>query len=220
MKYTELEKYLLDNADKKFADFSKSLSNSEYISIGVKNPILRQLVKDHKNDEELILSDFKLGKYLEVDFIYFGLALSRCKNTDEQLGFLRKEIRKAKSWAITDCVVTYIKKINFEQYYSFFLDCYDSKYTYERREAYVLGLKLSKEKNILKVFDYIKEDEEYMVMMAEAWLLATIAINFENEVFDFLKNLKDEKLRRKTISKMSDSFRIKESSKEKFKTLR
>lgn len=31
MKYIELEKYLFEISDKKFADFSKSLSNSDYI---------------------------------------------------------------------------------------------------------------------------------------------------------------------------------------------
>ena len=78
------------------------LSNSEYISIGVKNPALRQIVKDHIKDDELVLEDFKIGKYLEVDFIYFGLALSRLHTIDKQLEFLKQNIKKAKSWSITD----------------------------------------------------------------------------------------------------------------------
>ena len=126
MNYQELEKHLFEISDHKFADFSKSLSNSEYISIGVKNPVLRSIVKERVKDEELKLSDFKLGKYLEVDFIYFGLGLVRCKNVDEQLDFLDKNIYKAKSWAITDTVSTYLKKLTFEKYWSFFLDCYNS----------------------------------------------------------------------------------------------
>ncbi len=75
MNYLELEKHLFKISDKKFADFSKSLSNSEYISIGVKNPVLREIVKSHISDSELKLEDFKLGKYLEVDFIYFSLGI-------------------------------------------------------------------------------------------------------------------------------------------------
>ena len=113
MKYKELEKYLFDISDKKFADFSKSLSNSDYISIGVKNPVLRTIVKEHIIDEELKLEDFILGKYLEVDYIYFALFLSRCKDIDSQLDFLDKNIYKAKSWAITDCITPYLKKISF-----------------------------------------------------------------------------------------------------------
>ena len=220
MTYIELEKYLLDNADKKFAGFSKSLSNSEYISIGVKNPVLRSLVKEHINDEELRLEDFKLGKYLEVDFIYFGLALSREKDVDKQLDFLRKEIRQAKSWAITDCISTYIKKCTFEKYWAFYLDMYHSKYTYDRRMAYILGLKFYKDKRILDILKYLTYNEEYMVMMAEAWLLATIAIIYPNEIYDFLKNCKDIAIKRKTISKISDSYRFDDLTKDRFKELR
>ena len=149
MRYIELEKHLFEISDAKFASFSKSLSNSDYISIGVKNPKLREIIKEHKDDEELKLSDFKLGKYLEVDFIYFGLALSRLKTSDTQLDFLVKNIKFAKSWAITDCVSTFIKKVTFEQTYEFFIKMYNTNYTYERRMAYILALKQYKNKEIL-----------------------------------------------------------------------
>ena len=220
MRYIELEKYLFEISDAKFASFSKSLSNSDYISIGVKNPKLREIIKEHKDDEELKLSDFKLGKYLEVDFIYFGLALSRLKTSDTQLDFLVKNIKFAKSWAITDCVSTFIKKVTFEQTYEFFIKMYNTNYTYERRMAYILALKQYKNKEVLKVLPLIKLNEEYMVMMAEAWLLATVAIEYENEVFDYLKAIDDITLKRKTISKICDSYRFDDVSKDKFKSLR
>ena len=220
MKYKELEQYLLDISDKKFADFSKSLSNSEYISIGVKNPILRQIIKERIKDKELKTEDFVLGKYLEIDFIYFGLSLSRLKNIDEQLDFLKEKGKLAKSWAITDTLSTYLKKFTFDKYWPFFLSMYNSSFTYDRRLAYVLGLKHYKDKEILKILNYINLNEEYMVMMGEAWLLATIAIVYEKEVFDFLKNTDDIVLKRKTISKICDSFRFTEDSKNKFKSLR
>ena len=220
MKYKEVEQYLIDISDQKFADFSKSLSNSEYISIGVKNPILRQIIKERIKDKELKTEDFVLGKYLEIDFIYFGLSLSRLKNIDEQLDFLKEKGKLAKSWAITDTLSTYLKKFTFDKYWPFFLSMYNSSFTYDRRLSYVLGLKHYKDKEILKILNYINLNEEYMVMMGEAWLLATIAIVYEKEVFDFLKNTDDIVLKRKTISKICDSFRFTEDSKNKFKSLR
>ena len=220
MIYSELEKYLFENADEKFADFSKSLSNSDYISIGIKNPVLRQIVKEHINDEELKLDDFELGKYLEVDFIYFGLALSRLKTINEQLDFLRVNIRKAKSWAITDCVQTYLKKSDFDTFFKFFKDLYDSKYIFERRFCYVFGLKHWKNPGILKILPLITNNEEYMVMMSQAWLLATVAIAYPDEIFNYLKSTDDAVLKRKTISKMCDSFRISDEQKVRFKKLR
>ena len=220
MNYKELEKHLFEISDKKFAEFSKSLSNSDYISIGVKNPVLRNIVKEEKNDNDLLLEDFQLGKYLEVDFIYFGLAMVRCKTLEEQLKFLETNIKKAKSWAITDCVVTYLKKYDFETFFNFYKKLYKSSYTFDRRFCYVLGLKHSKNPGILEIFPLLTTNEEYMVMMAEAWLLATVAIDFPNQVFEFLKQTKDVVLKRKTISKMCDSYRISKEQKERFKSLR
>ena len=220
MTYKELEKYLFEISDKKFADFSKSLSNSEYISIGVKNPVLRQIVKEHAKDENLRLDEFEIGKYLEVDFIYFGLALSRVKTIEEQLNFLRDNIKKAKSWAITDCVQTYLKKSDFNTFLKFFKDLHDSNFIYERRFCYVFGLKHWKNPRIFDIFPLIQTNEEYMVMMAEAWLLATVAIQYPDQVYTYLEHLDDVALKRKTISKMCDSFRISDEQKVRFKKLR
>ena len=215
-----VRKILRKKANEKFAEFSKTVSNSEYLVFGVKNPVLRQIVKEHVKDIEMRLDDFKTGKYLEIDFIYFGLGLSRCKSIDEQLDFLKQNIKNAKSWAITDTASTFLKKLTFDKYWSFFLSLVKSPFTYDRRMAYVVGLKLAKDKNILNVTKYIKKDDEYMVMMGEAWLLATVAIYYPNEIYEYLQDLDDITLKRKIISKMVDSFRIDEATKERFKGLR
>ena len=220
MTYKELDKYLQENGNKKFAEFSKTVSNSEYLVFGVKNPVLRQIVKEHVKDIEMRLDDFKTGKYLEIDFIYFGLGLSRIKNIDEQLDFLKQNIKKAKSWAITDTASTFLKKLTFDKYWPFFLSLVKSPYIFDRRMAYVVGLKLTKDKKILDVTKYIKKDDEYMVMMAEAWLLATAAIHYPNEIYEYLLKCEDLALKRKVVSKMVDSFRIDEATKKRFKGLR
>ena len=77
-----------------------------------------------------------------------------------------------------------------------------------------------RDNKILEIFNHLRENDEYMVMMSEAWLLQTIAINYPNEVFDLLITLKDQKLKLKTISKICDSFRFDEETKERFKSLR
>ena len=77
-----------------------------------------------------------------------------------------------------------------------------------------------KDKKILQIFNYLREFDEYMVMMSEAWLLQTIAIVYPQEVFNQLEKLQDQKLKLKTISKICDSFRFTSEEKEKFKSLR
>ena len=220
MTYIELVNELKKQSDKKFAEFSKTLSNSDYKVIGVMNPVLRSIVKDHLKDDELELEDFKVGEFLEIDFIYFGLGISRLKTNKEKLQFLLDNIKYAKSWAITDMACTYFKKPSFNEYFAFFQKTYKCKFIYERRMAYVLGLKLYKDENILKILSLINTKEDYMVMMGEAWLLATIAITYPEEVYEFLNKTEDTVLKRKTISKISDSFRFSEETKAKFKELR
>lgn len=220
MKYIELKEYLRKIGEEKFASFSKTLSNSDYFVFGVKNPTLRAIIKEHKNDAELNPNDFEIGKYLEIDFIYFGLSLVRLTNTKAQLQFLKDEIRLAKSWAITDCVSTYLKKASFEDFFEFYKATYKSKYTYERRMAYVLALKQCKDERILKILPFLTLHEEYMVMMAEAWFLSVLALTYQDQVFDYLKNLDDVVLKRKTISKIVDSYRFTSNDKNRFKSLR
>ena len=220
MKYQELVDYLFSIQDKKHAEFSGNLSNSDYTVIGVKNPILRDLIKEHYKDTDLRLEDFECSKYLEVDFIYFGIGLKRCKTIDEQLEFLDKNIKYAKSWAVTDTINHSLKKCPFDLFWEFFLSHYKNEHVYTRRFSYIFGLMFYKDERILKIFNYINENDEYMVMMAEAWLLATIAIVFPEQVFELLKTLKDQKLKLKTISKICDSYRFTPEQKEQFKTLR
>ena len=220
MNYKELLDYLFSIRSEKHAQFAGNLSNSGYITIGVKNPVLRQLAKDHYKDKDMVLEEFELSKYLEVDFVYFAIGLKRCKTIKEQLDFLNKNIKYAESWAITDTINNSLKKCPFDLYWKFFLTHWNSNHLYTRRFSYIFGLTQYKNEKILQIFSYLREFDEYMVMMSEAWLLQTIATIYPQEVFEVLKTLKDEKLKLKTISKISDSFRFTSEQKEQFKSLR
>ena len=220
MTYKELLDYLFSIRSEKHAQFAGNLSNSGYITIGVKNPILRQLAKDHYKDKDMVLEEFELSKYLEVDFVYFAIGLKRCKTIEEQLDFLDKNIKYAQSWAVTDTINNSIKKCPFDLYWNFFLAHWNSEHIYTRRFCYIFGLMFYKDKKILQIFNYLHEFDEYMVMMSEAWLLQTIAIVYPQEVFNQLEKLQDQKLKLKTISKICDSFRFTSEEKEKFKSLR
>jgi len=220
MVYSEFVQLLKNNADEKYADFSQKLTNSDYVVIGVRVPILRKLVKAYCHDENLSLKDFELGKYLEVDFSYFAIGLLRCKTAAEQLIFLRQNLYYAKSWMITDMIPSFLRGMSFEDFWLFFLDTHANKHIYTRRFAYVFALKFYRDQRILDVLPYVKLNEEYMVCMGQAWLLATVAIRFSQAVFDFLCDSADANLKKKTISKIRDSYRIDDVTKNKFIGLR
>ena len=76
---------------------------------------------------------------------------------------------------------------------------------------------------IEEIFNNIKliTNHEYYVDMMIAWLLATMMIKYENHVITFLKeNELNIFIKRKTVSKAIESFRIKDNTKEELKELR
>ena len=72
-----------------------------------------------------------------------------------------------------------------------------------------------------RILDLYHNDDEYYVQMAEAWLLADLAIFNPEEVLKFIaKKPLNYNIIGKGIQKMSDSFRISDEVKQKAKELR
>ena len=220
MDYFAFKKLLFDSADNKNMEFAKKVFNTSYKIVGLMTPTLKRIIQEHYKDEDLNLSDFELGEYQEIDIAYLAIALKKAKTYKEQMEFLKNNLYFVKGWAVTDVLNQYLKKATFAEYFPFFGHFAKCKNTYEVRFAYIGMLKHYDSQDIEKIVPFLRYNEEYMVMMAEAWLLATIAIKNSDFVYDLLKNMDDVVLKKKTISKMNDSFRISKEDKARFKTLR
>ena len=71
---------------------------------------------------------------------------------------------------------------------------------------YIATLKDNKEAmNIL--LNNSKETGIYYVDMAISWALAVASINFENEIYEYLKRTNDLFIKKQTIRKIKDSYR-------------
>ncbi len=219
MKASEVASYLFERRDEKLAAFSKKLSNSDYEIIGIKIPSLRDFVKEHLHDEELDPKEFSLGIYLEIDYLYFGFSLSRCSSVDEQYDFLIENIHKAKSWAVTDTLSKFIKKSPFKKFFGVFMKLAESPYIYSRRMAYVLGIAYAHDNEVLSLLPEIKPDDEYVVVMAQAWFLSVVGISYPRVIYEYLRSVKSLDLKKKTISKICDSYRYDQETKLIFKSL-
>ena len=220
MTYQDLKKYLLSIADEKYAAFQKPLCNSNYKIIGIKIPVLKKIAKEHYKDTDLKMSEFEHHEYLEVEMIYVILGMLQNKSIDDKLKFILDNVKYADSWMITDTPNGFLKDLDYERYISFFKKTYKDKNLFTRRIAYVLGLKVYRDNRILEILDLLIDDGEYMVTMGQAWLLASMAICYPEEIYNYLAQSKNKVLRKKTISKIVDSFRISEEYKTKFKELR
>lgn len=220
MKYNDLLNLLLSMRDEKYAAFQKPLCNSDYEIIGIKIPVLKKIAKEHYKDKDLDMSEFEHHHYLEVEMLYFCLGMIQNKSIDDKLNFILENVKYADSWMITDTPNSYLKDLDFDRYFDFFKKTYLNKHIFTRRIAYILGLKVYRDNRILQILNLLKDDNEYMVTMGQAWLLASMAICYPEEIFNYLDKSKNITLRKKTISKIVDSFRISDEYKAKFKTLR
>ena len=220
MKYNELLDLLLSMRDEKYAAFQKPLCNSDYEIIGIRIPVLKKIAKEHYKDKDLDMSLFEHHHYLEVEMIYFIFGMLQNKSIDDKLNFILENVKYADSWMITDTPNGYLKDLDFERYFEFFKKTYLSNHVFTRRIAYILGLKVYRDNRILQILELLKDDQEYMVTMGQAWLLASMAICYPEEIYNYLNESKNITLRKKTISKIVDSFRISDEYKIKFKGLR
>ena len=220
MNYQSFIDYLYSFQDLKYREGALIISHSPYDMIGVRTPVLRKAIDEHYLDEDLKLEDFDIDTYQEVAISFFTIGLKRCPDFLSQLKFLDKYVQYATGWAVADALNKSLKKSTFEAFFPYFKRFSKSKHTFKKRMGYVLGLKFARDKRIVQSFDYFTFNDDYMVMMGEAWLLCEIAIYHPDEVYDFLSQIDDKVLVRKSISKICDSYRFVKKVKDRFKSIR
>lgn len=208
--------------DSKYQEFSKKLSpDTTYQVLGVKVPELRKLAKTYK--------EYDVSKYLEEDsFTYFeecqiyGMILNNQKMTLNQMKpYIERYITKISGWGICDifCAEIKLAKKEAAALWDFILPYIYKEKEFEVRFAVVMILDhyISYERlpEIIKLVESIKINP-YYVQMAVAWLLATCFIKYPEYMLDYLKsNPKLDKFTyNKTLSKITDSFRVTKEYKE------
>ena len=159
---------------------------------------------------------------LEYQLSFFIMGLMSFSKFKDQLDFIYNNSYRAKSWMTTDICNQYYKKMSFDEFVPYFNKLKKMKGVYQRRFAYVIALKFVKDENNSSfLIKNIVKSDEYYVYMAESWLLAEIAVYHYELVKDFL--ISSDALivlKKKTISKILDSFRIDDDKKEEIKIIR
>lgn len=188
--------------------------------VGVKIPILRKFVKE--NGELIDYSTFKLNEYFEINFIYFLYYLTKIKKFDEQIEFLKKNKKYLYSWAITDSIYQKIEIMDFKKVLKTVKTLINDKEDMLKRIGYLILFKYIKKENLNDIFRLISKNKvKYYVTMVEARLLAEISAYYFNEVYEFLKNSEIYiKIKKKTICKICESFKIDNDKKTLIKKLR
>lgn len=181
----------------------------------------RKMIKDKIDVSSL--ADIVLEKQ-QYHRIFFQVSLGLMDNYIDQFAFVEKHADKLADWWHVDNLLQFVDSNgNFEYVFKLAKKYVKSKNLFLRRWGYVLFLLgyHKEEKYFDKIVSLLKDDDDYYVVMAEAWLISFLAIYNIEKTYDFLSKSKIKyNILGKAIQKICDSFRISDENKERFKALR
>lgn len=181
----------------------------------------KALIKKHEDVSDL--RDYVMVDQL-VHRTYFQVSLGNLKSIEEKFKFIEDNAELLNDWWHVDQLIQFVRPTApFDFAFEKAKDYINSEMLFLRRWGYVLFLSgLQKQtEHTADILSLIKNDDEYYVQMAEAWLIADLAVFNRKDVLSFLEitNI-DYSIAGKAIQKMCDSFRISEDDKAYAKALR
>lgn len=157
--------------------------------------------------------------------LIFGKILSKIKDYDVLIKYLLPYSEKADNWSTIDCLKFNFNKNNIDKFLNLTKELILSKHTFSRRLALIILLKALSfgdyTKECFLLLNTIKDEKEYYVNMAGAWLLCECMIKYREETLKYYKsNTTNNFVINKSISKCHDSYRISPADKEYLKCLK
>ena len=241
---TDLQKLLFLSADPKYRDFNSSLIPSENQEkfIGVRTPILRSLAKKIYKGESLEFCDdsnersevksFSLDcndfldslphEYFEENQIH-AFIIEQIPDYDECVRRLNQFLPFVNNWATCDqCTPKVFKKttVSLLNQIKIWLTAgeYEVRFAIRMLMAFYLDKNFSSE--YLKMVVQIKSDKYYINMMI-AWYLATALAKQWDSTLPLVSNkeILSDWVRKKTIRKALESFRVTDEHKALLRSL-
>lgn len=217
MEIKEINAFLKENSEAKFAQFSAPLIPGAKV-LGVRLPVLRKFAAKLAKEN---WQDFFLNgpeEYTE-HIMLKGFLLSHIKDIDLLLKYLKLYIPKIDNWAVCDSPLSSLKLIKKHRslVWDFIRPYIKDEREFYARSAACLMMYFFIEREyialVLKSLESIKA-EGYYSRMGVAWALSMCYIKFPQETEALLKrNTLDIFTHNKTISKIKDSFRVSKADK-------
>ena len=182
--------------------------------------LIRRYVKEQYDMSALrgeILTEQRLHR------IYFYTSLKQLKSVYDRAAFIDNNLLFS-DWWHTDQLIRFVSALDYETARRYSEKYLQSADLFVRRWGYVLWIsKLCRDgAHVDELLSLMKNDDAYYVQMAEAWLIAELAIFFPEQVLRWMdgENTLSYSINGKAIQKICDSFRISAENKERFKALR
>ena len=182
--------------------------------------LIRRYVKEQYDMSALrgeILTEQRLHR------IYFYTSLKQLKSVYDRAAFIDNNLLFS-DWWHTDQLIRFVSALDYETARRYSEKYLQSADLFVRRWGYVLWIsKLCRDgAHVDELLSLMKNDDAYYVQMAQAWLIAELAIFFPEQVLRWMEgeNTLSYSINGKAIQKICDSFRISAENKERFKALR
>jgi len=209
-------------SEEKFKSFSKKIMAANKPLIGVRTPAIKAIAKKISKDNPTeYIAECKFGYY--EDTLLYGLVIATLPKNDF-FKYLPTYLAHCDSCAHID---VFVPEIKFAKKDKCELFDYVEKHIMTDEGFYLRFCIIvlmdyflpEKLKYILKMLEKI-DGKGYYNDMAIAWLLSVAFIKSRDETFEYLNDDKLSKFtHNKTISKISDSFRVSAEDKELVKRL-
>ena len=152
--------------------------------------------------------------------IYFYVSLEQLKAVEERMAFIHNNLLFS-DWWHTDQLIGYVSDLDFDVALQYAAGYVHSEDPFIRRWGYVLFISKLCRGHAAQLLPLTHDDEHYSVQMAQAWLVAELAVFEPEAVYRwFAENDLKYNINGKAIQKICDSFRICDEWKEKYKQLR
>ena len=213
--------WLLNEREEDYQKFSSSLLPNVNNVLGIRIPKLRQYAKTLvKQDYESFLDH--AGKYMEESMLQ-GMLIGLIKeNPEQKLERIKNFIPKIDNWAVCDtfCCGLKFAKNNQQLVWDFIVPFVSSNEEYEVRFALVMMLNYFVDEEyiekVLKLIQTVKH-EGYYAKMGAAWALSICYIKFPDKTYPYIKNLKNQEVKIKSVRKICESLRISKEEKARIK---
>ena len=152
--------------------------------------------------------------------IYFYVTLDQIRNVDERMAFIHENLLFS-DWWHTDQLIRYVADLDFDTALRYAREYIHDEDPFIRRWGYVLFISRLCKGHAGELLPLMHDDDAYYVQMAEAWLVAQLAIWEPEAVWEWFRinNLKYN-INGKAIQKICDSYRIPGDWKRRYKELR
>lgn len=215
--FDKLEQYLLSVCHPENAEWENKIVKTAYPLLSAYTKDLREIAKSIAGGNYLDFVNNNPTKTHE-ELLLSGFVISLSKDADEQMRLLPAYLQLCDSWAQTDSLKFRINNKNADKWFDYALTLTRSQNVFERRCGLLIFFKFVETNKLKEIFDILKtfrDESEYYVNMAVAWLVCEAFVKRRDETLEFLHgNNLSAWVQNKAISKCRDSFRVSKEDKE------